>query len=249
MKVLEITAGNAEEHGTYCVKNKKTIAHKLKVEWFKKKGNEGLRILLATDDEGNQLGFLEFTTAENAWRPVKADNYYFIHCITVMSKKDRNKEIASGLIQHCEKMAAQNGKTGLCVFTSKGTWLADKSLFEKNGFEVAETKGRFELMYKALGDSSTIPTFIDWTSQLEKYQGWHLLYADQCPWHEKSVNDLLAKAKESGIDLNVTKIETPEEAQHAPSGFGTFALVYDGKLLEDHYISATRFGNIIKANK
>jgi hypothetical protein len=37
-----------------------------------------------------------------------------------------------------------------------------------------------------------------------------------------------------------------EGKQLAPSGFGTFSLLKDGKLLEDHYISRTRFENILK---
>lgn len=49
-----------------------------------------------------------------------------------------------------------------------------------------------------------------------------------------------------GIDLNVKKIETVKEAKQAPSGFGVFSLLHNGKLLEDHYISATRFRNILK---
>jgi hypothetical protein len=53
-------------------------------------------------------------------------------------------------------------------------------------------------------------------------------------------------AEEAGINLNVKKITTSKEARHGPSGFGVFALLRDGKLLEDHYISETRFRNILK---
>ena len=67
-----------------------------------------------------------------------------------------------------------------------------------------------------------------------------------CPWHEKSAFDLLNTAMDFGIDLKVTKIKTAKEAKNAPSGYGVFNLLHDGKLLEDHYISATRFKNIIK---
>lgn len=35
--------------------------------------------------------------------------------------------------------------------------------------------------------------------------------------------------------------------QNGPSGFGTFALLKDGVLLEDHYISLGRFMNILRA--
>jgi len=73
-----------------------------------------------------------------------------------------------------------------------------------------------------------------------------LLYADQCPWHEKSVSAISDVAREEGVPLQVTHLNKPEEAQKGPSGFGTFALIKDGKLLADHYLSATRFKNILK---
>jgi hypothetical protein len=48
------------------------------------------------------------------------------------------------------------------------------------------------------------------------------------------------------MELNITELETAEQAQNAPSIYSVFNLVYDGKLLVDHYISNTRFLNIIK---
>ena len=101
-------------------------------------------------------------------------------------------------------------------------------------------------MYKTFDPETQPPQFFDWTDALEQHQGWHLLYADQCPWHEKSVNALANVAIEQRVPLQVTKLETPEEAQKGPSGYGTFALIKDGKLLADHYLSATRFKNILK---
>ena len=68
---------------------------------------------------------------------------------------------------------------GVVVVISKGSWMADKNLFLKNGFEI-------------------------------------------------------------------TEIKTAKEAQQAPSGYGVYSLVYNGKLLSDHYISNTRFKNILK---
>lgn len=130
--------------------------------------------------------------------------------------------------------------------TSKGSWLAEKSIFEKNGFGQVDQKGRFELLSKKWKAMAPDPKLLDWTVQQEKYQGWHLLYADQCPWHEKSVEALLYMAMDFDIHLKVTKIRTAKEAKNAPSGYGVFNLLHDGKLLEDHYISATRFRNILK---
>ena len=94
--------------------------------------------------------------------------------------------------------------------------------------------------------NSDDPKLIDWTKQQKKYKGWHLVYADQCPWHEKSAFDLLNTAMDNGIDLKVKKIETAQDAKNAPSGFGVYSLLHEGKLIEDHYLSATRFKNILK---
>ena len=52
-------------------------------------------------------------------------------------------------------------------------------------------------------------------------------------------------AKKEGLKFNVTELKTPKDAQNAPSLYASFNLIYDGKLLSDHYISAKRFQNII----
>jgi hypothetical protein len=128
--------------------------------------------------------------------------------------------------------------------TSQGPWIATKKLFEKNGFSKLEKRGRFELMVKKIKDDSPDPSLVDWERKLSAYAGWHLIYADQCPWHEKGIRVIENAAKEKGIKINLKKIETAEEAKNSPSGFGVFALVKDGELLEDHYISKRRFETI-----
>ncbi|MFZ4465193.1 MAG: YoaP domain-containing protein [Bacteroidales bacterium] len=130
--------------------------------------------------------------------------------------------------------------------SSDGPWMANKSLFEKNNFEIFERLDRFELMVKSFYKKEAKPSFFDWTKQQSHFTGWNLIYSDQCPWHERSITDLQQSAIDNGIELNVTKLRTAKEAQYAPSGFGTFSLVKDGKLLADHYISKTRFENILR---
>ena len=102
------------------------------------------------------------------------------------------------------------------------------------------------LLSKKWDTTAPDPKLLDWTAQQKKYQGWHLLYADQCPWHQKSVEALLNTAMDYDIELKVTELKTVQEAKKAPSGFGVFSLLHDGKLVEDHYLSATRFRNILK---
>lgn len=246
ISILDVNDSNVEEHGVYCVKNKKADGYKAKVNWFRQDHNKGIGLKIAVDGQDKQLGFIEFAPAEKAWRPISADNYLFIHCIANYAKKDRQKGIASKLIKACEKEAEMANKAGVCVMTSKGPWIADRSLFEKNGYEICDQKGRFELLCKKIDNNAASPKFNNWEKNLTQYKGWHLLFANQCPWHDKSAVDLYNAALDMGIELKVNEIKTPEEAQAGPSGFGTFALIKDGKLLSDHYISRTRFLNILK---
>ena len=245
-KIIDVNEKNINDVGVFCIKNLKAEGFKAKAAWFHQDSNQSLKMKIATDENDRQLGFIEYADSEHAWRPVRAHNFLFIHCIAVMKKNDRQKGIASALVETCEQDARERGKDGVCVMTSNGVWLADKSLFEKNGFSETDRKDRFELMTKSFNENAENPTFIDWTASLPQYKGWHLLYADQCPWHDKSAADLLKTAEEMQIDLQLKKLSTPAEAQKSPAGFGVFALIKDGKLLADHYISKTRFKNILK---
>ncbi len=246
MKLVEVTPENAVKETFFCIKDTKRQGFNDKRNWFEKRHKEGLKIKILKTDEDKMIGFIEYVPAKNAWRPIDADNYMFIHCTYIYSKKERSKGYGSVLIEDAEKEAKAKGMDGLCVMTSTGGWLANKTVFEKNGFKQIEAKDRFELLAKTWNNNAKKPRLLDWHSQQKKYKGWHLSYADQCPWNEKSVAAILNVAMDHDVDLKVTKINTVKEAKMAPSGFGVFNLLRDGKLLEDHYISHTRFRNILK---
>jgi hypothetical protein len=198
------------------------------------------------NEAGKQIGYIEFVPAEFAWRPVIAPGYMFIQCMFLYSKQDKNIGNGSLLVQAAEDEAQKLKMKGVCTMTSKGTFITDKRLFEKNDYVLTEKLERFELMAKKFKSKFDNPKLIDWTKNREKYLGWHLVYADQCPWHNKSAHALQEVAEENGIVLNVKKITSSQDIKKSPSGFGTFSLIHDGKLLEDHYLSATRFWNILK---
>lgn len=244
--ILDVTTENVSDIGIFCIKDRKSPGYLSKFNWFKEKINQGLKIKIAVDNNGKQVGFIEYIPSELAWRPIKADNYYFIQCIALFVKDAKDKGIGSYLIHQCEQDALTGNKYGICAMSSEGPWMATKSLYEKNEFTITDRLDRFELMAKSYVNKYSKPKFIDWSKELTKYEGWHLIYSDQCPWHEKSVSDIQQSAVNNGIQLSIKKLKTPEEAQNAPSGFGTYSLIKDGKLLADHYISKTRFENILK---
>ncbi|MBT8297378.1 MAG: GNAT family N-acetyltransferase [Maribacter sp.] len=245
-KIIEVTPKNVTQETLFCSKDIKSNGFKCKQDWFLEQYEKGLRLKILKSADEKMLGFIEHVPAIHAWRPIEAAEFMFVHCIVVYSKKDRNKGLGSMLIAEVEKEAKRKGLAGVCVMSSKGAWIADQSIFIDNGYEIMDQLGRFELLSKKWDTAIPNPKLIDWTKQKAKYKGWNLIYANQCPWHEKSVEAILNTAMDFDIDLKITKLETAQEAKNAPSGFGVFSLLHDGKLIEDHYLSATRFRNILK---
>lgn len=243
LEFTEVTHENAIKESMFCIKNPKYPGFELKQNWLKERNKEGLKLkLLKNHDE--TVGFIEYVPIENAWRPVKGKNYLFIHCMWVYPKKNYNQGYGSKLLQHCIEEAKQNKMNGVASIVSKGSWMTDKALFLKNGFEVVDAKDRFELVVKKINDSS-LPEFADWENEQQKYQGLNLIYANQCPLFLKPVEDMKATAKEFGLELKISILDSAKKSQQAPSGYGVYSLVYNGKLLSDHYISNTRFKNIL----
>jgi hypothetical protein len=69
------------------------------------------------------------------------------------------------------------------------------------------------------------------------------VYSLQCPWVARFIDEM--KKRFTELDIKITELKTADEAQNAPSVYASFNLIYNGKLLSDHYISKRRFENII----
>jgi GNAT superfamily N-acetyltransferase len=243
--IVDITPSNVQDETLFCIKNVKSNGFKRKKTWFSQRYKEGLRINILKDADGEMAGFIEYVPGELAWRPIEAKGYMFVQCLFVYPKKNKNLGFGSALVKKAEAEAKEAGYSGICTICSEGAWMSDSNLFLKLGFKKIEQKGRFELLCKSWNAKASAPQFKDWENQQKYYPGWQLVYADQCPWHDKAVEAMWNTAQDFGIDLKLTCLKTAEEAQRAPSGFGVFSLLHDGKLLEDHYLSATRFRNIL----
>ena len=243
LKIIEVDENNAVEEGLFCVKNPKYDGFQLKLDWLIERWNEGLKLKILK--KGNdKIGFIEYIPGEYAWRPVQAKNYLFIHCLMVFGKNNYHLGNGSQLINECINDAKKMNKAGVVVMASKGTWMADKSIFLKNGFSLIDSKDRFDLLVYKFNEAPD-PVFNDWHQQINKYQGLNLLYSNQRPLFSKSVEEMKQTAKKYGLHLKVVVLKTAQESQLAPTGYGTYSLVYNGKLLSDHYISNTRFKNIL----
>ncbi len=244
--IINTDKDKISEYPPKCFLNQKNEGYQIKLEWLKKRFSEGLKIKqLYSEEERKCIGFIEYIPGEYAWRAVDAEGYIFIHCLWISPNNYKSKGYGSLLIKECIKDAEKEGKYGVAVVTSEGAFMAGKDLFLKNGFEsVASAKPSFELMIKTL-KKGPLPKFRNWKRQLSKYDGLNIIYSNQCPWVARSIKELDEIAKENDLDLKVTELKNAEEAQNAPSIYATFNLVYNGKLLADHYISSRRLLNII----
>jgi hypothetical protein len=128
---------------------------------------------------------------------------------------------------------------------SDGPWMAGREVFLKNGFEQVAQADRFQLVTYRLREGPE-PRFRDIGGNAAKYQGLNIVYSAQCPMLPKSVNDLSEMAAEHGLELKVTELKSARQAQGAPSFYGVFSLIWNGRLLADHYVSKGRFKNILR---
>jgi len=241
--IIDVDSQNIEKYPATCFMNPNDQGYKTKKEWLLKRFSEGLKIkLLYVENDKKCHGFIEYVPGEYAWRAVKAKGYLFIHCIWVSPNIFKKKGNGSLLVQAVIEDAKKQGKYGVAVVTSEGSFMAGKDLFIKNGFQsVAKAQPSFELLMKPL-KKGPLPEFNNWEKQLNSLKGLNIVYSNQCPWVARFIREVGGKKK----DLNITEQKTAKDAQNAPSPYSVFNLVYNGKMLADHYISMTRFQNILK---
>ena len=243
--IVAVNKDNLSEHPqSICFINPKHELYHKKVEWLHEQFEHGLKIqLLYIEGQKKPVGFVEYLPGEQCWRAVDAEGYMFIHCLWTNGKKFQHQGLGSQLLEAVEAEAA--GMRGIASITSDAAFMASRALFEKNGYSVAETSGREQLMVKNFG-SNPLPKLRNWQDELEKYQGLHILYSRQCPWVARFIEEVKPILAEHQLQPVITEIQTAAEAQQAPSVYAVFNLIYNGKLLADRYISTTRFRNILK---
>ena len=250
IKIIDTNADNILDYGVCGYKNIKRPGYPEKIEWLKDRFKEGLVIKILYSDKDGTQGMIEYLPGEYCWRPVEARGYMFIHCIFVGFKRaHKGKGYGSLLVDECLSDAKKNKMHGVAVVTRKGSFMAGKNIFLKKSFKVVDTMPPdFELLVKKFNEKAVTPKFKrDWKQKLSRYKkGLTIIRADQCPYTVKNVNEISETAKERyDIKLNVIDLKSCKEAQNTPCAFGTFCMIYNGKVITHHPISNTRFVNIM----
>ncbi len=249
MSDYEIIDTNAENIGRcgFCGrKDPNNEGYRRKSVWLKKNYPEGLKLKVVRSRKFGDIGTMEYTLGNHAWRPVEADDYLVIHCMMV-NRNHGGKGVGTLRLDSCLKDAKQCNCRGVAVVTSSDSFMAGSDLFIKAGFVTVDSSPPYELLVKKLKRTAPNPRFvIDWESLLRKYKrGLTILAADQCPMIPKCVSDIVEVARTFGLEPKVVPVSSAEASRKLPTPYGVFCVIYNGTVIVDRPVGGTRFASII----
>ncbi len=253
MAEIEITEVTRDDIGRFSLcgyKNKKRPGYLEKRNWVLARMEEGLRMLTVQSSRDGTQGMVEYMPGARCWRPVSADNYMVIHCVFVGFKSAyKGKGYASLLIKRCEEDARKEKLDGVAVVTREGPFMAGSEIFLEHGYTAADgAKPDFSLMVKSFRANAKAATFAPSVSAVPKAyaKGLFVIRADQCPYTVTNVREIVESAREDfSLTAKVVNLETFRQARESPCPFGTFGILYDGKVIAHHPISSGRFKNLM----
>ena len=209
MNKVVIIDANAETIANYAMcgyKNPKNEGYRRKIEWNRDRFSEGMVYKILESEEKGAVGAIEYIPGQFAWRPVRADNYMFIHCIYIMSKKYKGLGYGEKMLKECIDDAKKSGMYGVAVVTRKGSWMAKKKLFTKFDFiSIDNAKPDFELLVLKFDNTAPDP-FFTINRDLPEYmiKGLTIITSHQCPYTYKAVTEISETAfKEFKIKPNL----------------------------------------------
>jgi len=252
MKEYEIVDTNADNIGGCSLcgnKNANNLGFRRKTKWLKERYAEGLRYKVLRSEKSGDIGMIEYAPGSHAWRPVEAEGYLVIHCLWVI-RKHKGKGLGSLLLESCLRDAQKSKCRGVAVVTSSDSFMAGSGLFIKAGFVSVESIPPYELLVKKFKKTAPDPRFIvDRERVLKRYKkGLTILAADQCTYVIKSVERIAEASRTLGLEPRVVRVGSAKASRELPTPYGVFSILYDGKLIAERPISATRFMSIMRRN-
>ncbi len=242
MEYIRVTGENLEkEHICCAISGNNDVQVASKKAWLAERFDDGLVFL-----KGVERGkcFIEYIPAENAWNPIRADNYMYIDCLWV-SGSFKGHGYSNDLLGECIRDSREKGRSGLCILSSakKKPFLADPKYLKYKGFSVCdEADNGIELWYLPFADGGEVPGFRECAKHPRCDEpGFVLYYTSQCPFNAKYVPVLERIAAERSVPFHAIHLTSKAEAQSAPTPVTTYALFLDGKYLTNEQMNDKRF--------
>ena len=248
-QIIKLTEENiADEHICCAFSDKKCVdGYSAKKDWLKNQFKDGY-----TFKKLNVRGkvFIEYVPVEKGWAPIDAPNYMLINCFWVSGQYKKHGH-GKALYNECEKDAKANKMEGIVIVVGnkKKPFMSEKKFFQKQGFELCDTaEPYFELWYKAFKKDTPIPQFkaIAKKAECDVKEGVTVYYTNACPFTEYYVNVELKKvAEKKGVQLQIKKLETKEQAQNHFVPHTIYSVFYNGKFVTQHILNEKYFDKFI----
>ncbi|MBE7500389.1 MAG: GNAT family N-acetyltransferase [Verrucomicrobiales bacterium] len=245
--IVENHVGNISACGFCGYRAGRSEGHDRKSQWLKARYAEGLRFHVLRSRASGDIGMIEYALGNQAWRPVEAEGYLVIHCLMI-NGRHKGKGLGSLLLDRCLRDARKSKCHGVAVVTSSDALMARSDVFIKAGFLVVDRIPPYELLARKLQKTAPDPRFnVDRNRLCQRYRkGLTLLAADQCPMVPKWVREIAEASRALGLEPRVVRVRTAAASRALPTPYGMFSIIYDGKLIAERPISATRFRNIMR---
>lgn len=248
-KIIKLDENNIDEEHICCAFSDKKCQewYQSKKDWLKSQFKEWF-VFKKLDVRWK--AFIEYVPVENAWCPIDAPNYMFIHCFWV-SGQFAGKGNWERLYKECLNDAKAQWKDWIVVVTwdKKRPFMSDKKFFKKQWFELADkAEPYFELWYMKLNDKAPTPKFKECAKKWEcdNKDGLTVYYTNGCPFTEYYVNTELVKvAKDKWRKLKVVKIDTKEKAQNHFVPYLNYSIFNNGKFVTQHILNDKYFDKFI----
>ncbi|MDO5291364.1 MAG: GNAT family N-acetyltransferase [bacterium] len=216
----------------------------VKKNWLMDRFEEG-HVFRKLDERGKV--FIEYAPLEKAWVPVTGEQYMYIYCLWVAGKF-KGKGHGKALLRYCIEDAKQQGKSGVCVISSKKKkpFLSDKKFLISFGFQVVDTIGEdYELL--ALSFDNTLPRFTESAKrQTIENKELTIYYGQQCPYIPNCLADIKAYCTEHKVALRLIAVDSLEKAKDMPCIFNNWAVFYKGKFETVHLLTEAGLRKILQ---
>ncbi|SFS05060.1 GNAT family N-acetyltransferase [Anaeromicropila populeti] len=205
-----------------------------KKQWLKERIPEG-HVFRKLDQKGKV--FIEYAPLETAWVPIEGDNYIYIYCLWV-SGSFKGKGYAKSLLSYCIEDAKAQGKSGVCILSSKKKkpYLSEKRFMEKFGFQVADNIGEYELL--SISFNGKEPSFAE-NTKIQSYNSNKLTiyYGLQCPYIPNCIEQIRNFCMDNQIPVEFIQVDSLEKAKAVPCIFNNWAVFYNGKFETVHLLN------------
>ena len=135
-----------------------------KARWYEKMRDRGLRVKLALDEDGREVGMIQYLPIEHSL--ALGEDLYMILCVWVHGYPQgvgdhQGRGIGSALLAAAEQDAVELGAKGMAAWGVVLPFWMKASWFKKHGYRRADRKGLQILLWKPFTGDARPPRWID----------------------------------------------------------------------------------------